>query len=323
MLNTTATYTPCKTTGNSPNKTIFAKNRWRGGTEPVYYFHSDHLGSASWITNNAGLPVQHLLYLPFGEHFANEHSSGYDERFTFTGKERDAETGYYYHGARFNSSDIGWLSVDPMAKKYPEITPYHYCAWNPIKYIDPDGKRKWPILKNYNGATRKIVSGMYRNSTGNLHGGVDIVHRPESGPPNLEGAAIFATHDGVVIISGKSQSAGNWIVIQNGNIRTKYMHMKDVSKYKKGDFVLENTPIGFVGNTGRSEGPHLHYQIEQLNGETKEWEKINPVEGDIPKVGPKMDVDLKDVQQMIKERDNIAIKIDLETVVVKETKKSE
>ena len=73
-----------------------------GGTEPVYYFHSDHLGSASWITNGSGLPVQHLLYLPFGEHFVNERNTTYDERFTFTGKERDAETGYYYFGARFD-----------------------------------------------------------------------------------------------------------------------------------------------------------------------------------------------------------------------------
>ena len=111
-----------------------------GGTEAVYYFHSDHLGSASWITNNTGLPVQHLLYLPFGEYFANEHSSGYDERFTFTGKERDAETGYYYHGARFNSSDIGWLSVDPMADKYPSLSSYAYCAWNPVKLVDENGE---------------------------------------------------------------------------------------------------------------------------------------------------------------------------------------
>ena len=110
-----------------------------GGAEPVYYFHSDHLGSASWITNNAGLPVQHLLYLPFGEHFVNERSAAYDERFTFTGKERDAETGYYYHGARFNSSDIGWLSVDPMADKYPSLSPYAYCAWNPVKLVDIQG----------------------------------------------------------------------------------------------------------------------------------------------------------------------------------------
>ena len=110
-----------------------------GGTEPVYYFHSDHLGSASWITDGTGGAVQHLLYLPFGEHFVNERSTTYDERFTFTGKERDAETGYYYHGARFNSSDIGWLSVDPQFENLPSTTPYNYCAWNPIKLVDPEG----------------------------------------------------------------------------------------------------------------------------------------------------------------------------------------
>ena len=121
-----------------------------GGTEPVYYFHSDHLGSASWITNGSGLPVQHLQYLPFGEHFVNEQSSGYFERFTFTGKERDAETGYYYHGARFNSSDIGWLSVDPLADKYPSMTPYNYCAWNPIKLVDPEGMDVWEIDRKGN-----------------------------------------------------------------------------------------------------------------------------------------------------------------------------
>jgi len=118
--------------------------------EPVYYFHSDHLGSASWITSGTGLPAQHLLYLPFGEHFVNEHSSNYDERFTFTGKERDAETGYYYHGARFNCSDIGWLSVDPMSDKYPSLSPYAYCAWNPIKLVDLNGE-DWYKYENEDG----------------------------------------------------------------------------------------------------------------------------------------------------------------------------
>ena len=115
--------------------------------EPVYYFHSDHLGSASWITDGTSAAVQHLLYLPFGEHFANERSAAYDERFTFTGKERDAETGYYYHGARFNSSDLGWLSVDPMADKYPGISPYNYCVWNPVKLVDPEGE-EWDKPKD-------------------------------------------------------------------------------------------------------------------------------------------------------------------------------
>ena len=33
-----------------------------------------------------------------------------------------------------------WLSVDPMADKYPDISPYNYCAWNPIILVDPDGR---------------------------------------------------------------------------------------------------------------------------------------------------------------------------------------
>ena len=61
----------------------------------------------------------------------------------FTGKEKDSETGYYYFGARYYNSDLSlWLSVDPMADKYPSLSPYNYCAWNPMKLIDPDGK--WP-----------------------------------------------------------------------------------------------------------------------------------------------------------------------------------
>ena len=59
----------------------------------------------------------------------------------FTGKERDEETGYHYFGARYYDSEAltGWLSVDPMSDKYPSLSPYNYCAWNPIKVMDPNG----------------------------------------------------------------------------------------------------------------------------------------------------------------------------------------
>ena len=59
----------------------------------------------------------------------------------FTGKERDEETGYGYFGARYMDHELMtmWLSVDPMADKYPSISPYAYCAWNPVKLVDPDG----------------------------------------------------------------------------------------------------------------------------------------------------------------------------------------
>ena len=63
-------------------------------------------------------------------------------RSTSTGKERDEETGYGYFGARYMDHELTtmWLSVDPMADKYPSISPYAYCAWNPVKLVDPDGK---------------------------------------------------------------------------------------------------------------------------------------------------------------------------------------
>ena len=139
-----------------------------GGLDALY--HSDTLGSASWkkerfgkpfaseradearsgILNNTNNTVQHLQYLPYGEPYINQHPYGYSERFTFTGKERDEETGYGYFGARHMDHELTtmWLSVDPMADKYPSISPYAYCAWNPVKLVDPNGME---VLTNSDG----------------------------------------------------------------------------------------------------------------------------------------------------------------------------
>ena len=60
---------------------------------------------------------------------------------TFSAKERDAETGLSYFGARYYRSDLSiWLSVDPMSDKYPSLSPYVYCADNPVKLVDPNGE---------------------------------------------------------------------------------------------------------------------------------------------------------------------------------------
>ena len=65
----------------------------------------------------------------------------------FTGKELDAETGYSYFGARYYAPTTlaAWLSVDPMADKYPSISPYAYCAWNPMRLVDPNGEEINPV----------------------------------------------------------------------------------------------------------------------------------------------------------------------------------
>ena len=60
---------------------------------------------------------------------------------TFSAKEKDSETGLSYFGSRYYSSDLSiWLSVDPMASKYPSLSPYAYCANNPVKLVDPNGE---------------------------------------------------------------------------------------------------------------------------------------------------------------------------------------
>ena len=107
----------------------------------IYYYHPDHLGSATWITNSSGRAVQFIHYMPFGEMWYNQQGSAYNERYKFTGKERDEETGYDYFGARYYVPEIPiWLSVDPLADKYPNISPYAYSLWNPVKYKDPNGR---------------------------------------------------------------------------------------------------------------------------------------------------------------------------------------
>ena len=61
--------------------------------------------------------------------------------FTFSAKEKDVETGLSYFGSRYYSSNLSiWLSVDPMAHKYPSLSPYVYCANNPVKLVDPNGE---------------------------------------------------------------------------------------------------------------------------------------------------------------------------------------
>ena len=74
-----------------------------------------------------------LTYYPIKTLFA--------ARFTFSAKEKDTETGYSYFGSRYYNSDLSiWLSVDPMSDKYPSLSPYTYCANNPIKLVDPNGE---------------------------------------------------------------------------------------------------------------------------------------------------------------------------------------
>jgi len=92
--------------------------------------------------------------------------SVFSSSYTFSAKERDLETGYSYFGARYYDAGLSvWLSVDPMADKYPSLSPYQYCALNPIIIIDPRGDtirlaagQREEFINAYNNAIDALIS---------------------------------------------------------------------------------------------------------------------------------------------------------------------
>ena len=105
-----------------------------------YWYHPDHLGSSSYITNLDGEINQHIEYLPFGELLVDEHLNSHNSPFKFNAKELDPETGNYYYGARYyNPKWSIWLSVDPLAEFYPNWSPYTYTYHNPVRWTDSTG----------------------------------------------------------------------------------------------------------------------------------------------------------------------------------------
>jgi len=130
------------------------------GEEATYYYHPDHLGSVSVVSNHRGEPYERVEYLPFGEIWIEEAdpaTAGYIP-FRFTSKELDEETGLYYYGARYyEPATSRWMSPDPAG--FELINPmdedgepragysviealnwYAYVSNNPVKYVDPTGE---------------------------------------------------------------------------------------------------------------------------------------------------------------------------------------
>ena len=108
----------------------------------IFYYHPNHLGSTCYVTDENASVVQGFLYAPFGE-ITNEHSpmwqNGNIPKYAFNAKELDEETGMYYYEARYYQPPV-FVSRDPLFEKYPTISPYTYCANNPVKYVDPTGE---------------------------------------------------------------------------------------------------------------------------------------------------------------------------------------
>jgi RHS repeat-associated protein len=141
--NSTADFERITLNISDDEKTFVRIETKTGENEVIRYQYDNHLGSACLELDNIGQIISYEEYHPFG---TTSYRSGRNEtevslkRYKYCGKERDEQTGFYYYGMRYYA---GWLcrfvSVDPMADEYLNLTPYAYCNNNPLKYIDPTG----------------------------------------------------------------------------------------------------------------------------------------------------------------------------------------
>ena len=122
------------------------------------YFVTDHLGSVRAVVNGDGEVLEHNDYYPFGSRWDDGLLS--DNRYRYNGKEAQAflNNPYLDYGARqYDSDGAVWLGKDPLSEKYYPISPYSFCANNPIKFVDSDGRDIKIWYKDNNGLSRSYV----------------------------------------------------------------------------------------------------------------------------------------------------------------------
>lgn len=269
-----------------------------------YYYRKDHLGNNRevWRAHDHKI-VQRTQYYPFGLPWS-EYKNPEAQPYKYNGKEFIEMHGYnaYDYGARYYDATIGrWETIDPLAEKSYSVSPYIYCANNPINRIDPDGMREWPVNKTYKGHTRSHENN-YGTPRAN-HKGVDI--NIGSSKDDL-GAPVFATHDGTVtrvasITNGDTDPGGTRVKITsaNGEVSTYYMHLGGVTKgLKVGSPISEGDQIGTIGGSGDGSPtrytPHLHYELSKngarVNPATSPTSLIDPQVGITPTVLPEVTV---------------------------------
>ena len=128
--------------------------------EETFFYHSDHLGSTSYITDDKANITQYDAYLPYGELLVDEHSSSEDLPYKFNGKQFDEETGLYYYGARYmNPVASVWYGVDRFTEKYPLYSAYNICRSNPLLFFDESGDSTILFATTLPGADKRFLKG--------------------------------------------------------------------------------------------------------------------------------------------------------------------
>ncbi|RQO31195.1 hypothetical protein DBR32_10425 [Taibaiella sp. KBW10] len=195
-------------------------------TEPGYvivYVDNRNIGTDVWFDNvqvshYSGQVLEEDHYYPFGLTLAQTSAGGTPQPYKYNGKELEKSFGLetYEYGARQYDPQIArWKGVDPLANKYYGISPFVYVANNPVKYIDPDGKK---IVVHHNKESYQYTPGV----------------KPAAGSPEIlmkvHEAAVYSMQTNM----GKEiwNTVGNSEKVVNINFRDATVADRDVNHFQ-------------------------------------------------------------------------------------------
>lgn len=142
---------------NGELKTILVDGGYYDCEKEKYFFYlTDHLGNNRVVADEDGNIVETNHYYPFGETFA-ENTKQDVQPYKYNGKELNKDLNLYDYSARHYAPSIGrFTTMDPLAEKYYNISPYAYVANNPLKFIDPTGEDIWIYYNDAKGNQQRF-----------------------------------------------------------------------------------------------------------------------------------------------------------------------
>ena len=163
-----------------------------------------------------------------------------------------------------------------------ELTFYRYeTSKGHLDYFNAEGQsvRKSLMRTPVDGARLTSGFGQRRHPIlgyNRMHSGVDFAA--------ARGTPVYAAGDGRIVKAGRNGAYGNYIRIRhNSTYQTAYAHMSRIAKgMKSGIRVKQGQIIGYVGSTGRSTGPHLHYEVHE-KGKAVNPARVKPRTGEVMK----------------------------------------
>jgi RHS repeat-associated protein len=217
----------CEPSGDKPRKCTLpiGGGNGSGGAysnfRPVsYYFHSDHLGSSTVLTDQFARVQERVEYYPFGELWREDREERVGnlrrtQQFLFTSKPFDEETGLTYFGARyFDSRRVRWLSTDPdwMSQGVIGLNVYQYVDWDPIGNVDPDGRGLLRIgFKLSKALFKKVVKGADKvDEFVDLYESWTVLTTPSAGFGAHLGASLSIASEILPVSVGDAKDVYRW-----------------------------------------------------------------------------------------------------------------